>query len=927
MRLWRFVLILSISQYCLQPSPPAVAQTTNEATPSQIGTPKPLDPNSVGAGGEYTHRLSIDIPEFRDLPLPVSLNYNSSDTSRSGVNKTVAFGWTLSSASIIERKSLGGGVPTFDDGQDLYVLDGQELMACAGTGATNLWTLKYPLRYIADRASASCSAGGNLTARVEDFNRIFFDTTTNSFTVTRPDGLRLIYKSIGELAGDVSATVNYGPKARYLLSRIEDIQATPNVVTYTYAFAPKDDGYAHRIDRIDYAGYSVRFGYGTFPANAVAKFATGTSLTGKQDYQLRSIRVMEGETPIRGYKLIYRTSALTQTQLLTKVEEYGADMVYAAPEITGGTTLPATEFGYSVDQMSFETKAYPGKEFHEAVTVSDTNYDGTDELIFTAERLNSKADNDNETISSYYTFMAGHYSFDRQRNIFNQPAVQRGCWPYIGPNSVTLGYNSNEIRRWRDMPPVTGSDRGASPIICLKNNYRHYETGTSDNSTTQYTVISLNMMSSTATGSLGVGVMGSFVSFPQGTQGNFDLDPDTEIILGGGVYDLVDGVFSAPATPGKSWSGPGSTASGRYSADFSGDGVDDVVKATFFRVSPEAGYLAGVLNGRASFMNFAIPTGNAPPVLPHSSYSISSGGSILDFVGYGDLDGNGLSDIIFQNANNSGSDTIVVYPSSGTSLISPVTLSLPNLLSNNRSYTSLSSSYPRAVDHRSVVTDINSDGLVDLVIHDGFTPLTSSTSAGAPYTSGKTWVFINTGSGFTQVSVNGSLAGFNRLVATGDFDGDGLTDMALEGASNTNSGVYGYTRQDGRILFGNGGIPNRLTSIKSQAGAVTTVAYAPSSDFGTNQMPGIQQVVKSITTDDGRGGVSTLEYRYVGGRYDFIARQTLGYRTVTAYLPPVTGQAEGPQIVTTYLNDHLAEYGLVKSRVVIQGGVTLSREI
>ncbi|MFN6008267.1 MAG: toxin TcdB middle/N-terminal domain-containing protein, partial [Paracoccaceae bacterium] len=218
------------------------------------------------------------------------------------------------------------------------------------------------------------------------------------------------------------------------------------------------------------------------------------------------------------------------------------------------------------------------------------------------------------------------------------------------------------------------------------------------------------------------------------------------------------------------------------------------------------------------------------------------------------------------------------------------------------------------------------------MLHDGFTTLSSgSTSPGLPYTSGQSWILINNGNGFVQVPVNGSLAGFNRLVATGDFDGDGLTDIALEGASNVTTGSllsWGtYIRQDGRILFGNGGIPNRLTSIKSQTGAVTTIAYAPSSDFGTNQMPGIQQVVKSITTDDGRGGVSTVEHRYVGGRYDFIARQTLGYKTVTAYLPPLAGETEGPQVVTTYLNDHLAEYGLIKSRVVIQGGVTLSREI
>ncbi len=136
-----------------------------------------------------------------------------------------------------------------------------------------------------------------------------------------------------------------------------------------------------------------------------------------------------------------------------------------------------------------------------------------------------------------------------------------------------------------------------------------------------------------------------------------------------------------------------------------------------------------------------------------------------------------------------------------------------------------------------------------------------------------------------------------------------------------------YENSSGRILFGNGGIPNRMISVKSSSGSVTTIVYEPSTGSGPNQKPGVHQVVKSITTDDGRGGISTVDYRYAGGRYDFIARRTLGYKTVTAYLPAVSGEAEGSQIVTTYQNDHLAEYGLVKSRVVIQGGVTLSREI
>lgn len=928
MRSGRFVSALSTILLCLVLVTPTSAQETNEET-GQIGTPAPVKPDVVGAGGEFTHRISISIPEFRDLPLPVSLGYNSSDISRAGVNKIVAFGWSLGGFSMIERKSLGGGVPTFDDGQDIYVLDGQELMACAGATATNPWARKYPLRYLTDRSNASCSAGGNLTARVEDFNRIVLDPATNRFTVTRPDGTRLVYASVSALAGDASTTGTperkYATTGRWLLTRIEDAQDTRNTVTYTYAFAPKADGYAHRPVRIDYAGYSVQFAYRTFPTNAVAKFATGTSLMGRQAYQLRSIQIFDEAKPIRAYQLTHTASALTGTQLLASVREYGSDFVAIGPDITGGTALPAVEMGYSADTVSFEMKSYQGKEFHEAVIVDDTNFDGTDELIFTAESLILKQNNDNQTLKSYYGFMPGHYSFDRQRQILNRSKVTRGCWPYVGPNSVTLSY-TKEVRRWQDSTAVAGNRRIASPLVCFKHNYRHYETGTSDNSTTDYRLLTVNMSTLTEIASIGTRKLDAHVSYPLSIIGNFDLDPETEIIMGGGIFDVVDGIISAGSIPGGTWGNPSGSTVGRYSADFSGDGVQDVIKSSFLRVTPEPGYLAGALIARAGYLNFSIPTANKPPTLPPSHNRFISGG--VDFIGYGDLDGNGLNDIVTQTSNGSLSDSIFIYPSTGNGLGNPIKIILPNLLAFNRGYFGVTSSSPRTVFHRSSISDLNSDGLMDLIVHDGF-PSPSATNAGPPYTSGKSWIFVNTGDDFVQVKINGSLSGFSRLIASGDFDGDGLTDVALEGTANTQTTSWPivYVRQDGRILFGNGGIPNRLISIKSEAGAATTISYAPSSDFGTNQMPGVQQVVKSITTNDGRGNSSTVEYRYVGGRYDFIARQTLGYKTVTAYLPAVAGETEGPQVVTTYLNDHLAEYGLVKSRIMIQGGITLSREI
>jgi len=422
------------------------------STEGQIGTPKELEPDIVGAGGEFTNRYAIDIPEFRGLPLPVSLSYNSSNTARGGMENTVGFGWKLNAFSKIERKSLGGGVPTFDDGQDLYVLDGQELMACdkmdGGAAALNPLGGYYPLRYLTDRDSASCLAGGNMTTRVESFRKIVFDEFANEFTVTRKDGTKYIYKSLGALNGksvvgteeqvcvswssgshctawETRPATDYplGPQCvlRYLgqcmswvqphhavsqeqkvdfrtiwlLDRIEDAQLTPNVVQYTYNFSGKGHANAPRLAKIEYGnGYLVQFQYRNYQNRGVMvpKYATGTTVIGSQHFQLRSIRIYDGADKIRAYQIFHKDSVLSKAQLVTKIAAYGNDFQITGHDVTGGSVLDQEKYRYSADTVAFSeanesnTPGLAGTEFHRAVNVLDSDRDGADELLFRTAR-------------------------------------------------------------------------------------------------------------------------------------------------------------------------------------------------------------------------------------------------------------------------------------------------------------------------------------------------------------------------------------------------------------------------------------------------------------------------------------------------------------------------------------------------------------
>lgn len=55
-------------------------------------------------------------------------------------------------------------------------------------------------------------------------------------------------------------------------------------------------------------------------------------------------------------------------------------------------------------------------------------------------------------------------------------------------------------------------------------------------------------------------------------------------------------------------------------------------------------------------------------------------------------------------------------------------------------------------------------------------------------------------------------------------------------------------------------------------------------------MPFVLQTVKSISADDGRGTVSTINYTYEGGLYNFAEREFLGFRKVTASTSETTVQ-------------------------------------
>lgn len=152
-------------------------------------------------------------------------------------------------------------------------------------------------------------------------------------------------------------------------------------------------------------------------------------------------------------------------------------------------------------------------------------------------------------------------------------------------------------------------------------------------------------------------------------------------------------------------------------------------------------------------------------------------------------------------------------------------------------------------------------------------------------------------------------------VKTGDFNGDGLTDVSFEGNS---SGYYIQLGTPGGTKAGNAAAmkSDLVTKFTTGLNATTTVSYAPLTDpavydkgtvlsnLGPNELhiQSPMQVVRQVDADNGLGGNFTTQYAYRGLKGTTNGRGMLGFSERIA--TDVTG---GFFSSTTY-NNSLAEW-------------------
>jgi RHS repeat-associated protein len=911
--------------------------------------------------GSFSHSIPIEVPSFRGLEPRIALGYSSE-----GRNGLVGVGWSLSGFSTIQRVNAGLGSPRFDT-NDIYVLDGQELVKC-----------------VAGSVSPSCTSGGNWSTKVESYLKIKQETN-NTWTVWSKDGTRTIYNQT--IAVPANALVP-GGTLRWGVSKRIDTDG--NEVDYSWTCVPAD--YECHPSQTTYNGYNVTFFHEARPDHLSW---AGASVLGRTSSRLRSIIVWApAYGHIRGYKLGYQTSPLTERSLLSSLQQYGKDLAHTDGLITGGTSLPAQTFTYQNDTIGFVDWGAPptpptasepvtwanlvnagtagdgsslvkgaggsnwdaGADSSRAIASGNgyVQWQASDPIIGGKAAGLSNGNTDASLADIDYAFVengsglhayekgvlkgtytrahgdqlrievSGGIVYFKKNGVTLRQSVQVPLFPLRvdtsihGVNdviqSVSISGQLTYVNAWCQAILMTGdfNGDGRTDQLCYST------TGGVGRS---------HVALATSDGFASPSLWLSGFPLTRSTIADFNNDGKADLAS----HDSTNGDFRVALSNGASafqapvlWGNATGTLPGGATAacvgtqavvgagDFNGDGLTDAFcKRPNFESNYQFVGLARFLNGAWSF-DFSTVFGN---------YSCDDGEAQ---VGAMDFDGDGKDDWYCIGAEN---EMLQVYVSTGTSFIFPAHGGLSFCTSNGY-----------------VMGDFNADGRTDVACRtNGKVALSMGRSfmeqgaygawclgdhaqafgADVDGDGAAEIVCNNQGSAATDIQVRRWVgAGQASPLATaetwranwcsgkvsaGDWNGDGKTDLYC--TSTTEPAVAGTSglRVDLASTFANG------------LGGTIALAYTPSSAFPNENNPSTKHTITSLTIGDGRGWVATNTFTYSGGLMDYQERVFLGYRYVKKTLPCLTGESSCPYI-ETWLKQDLASAGAPEAVIRRHGG-------
>ncbi|NSZ15620.1 toxin TcdB middle/N-terminal domain-containing protein [Agrobacterium vitis] len=799
--------------------------------PQQVAVaPKASDVSSSGA---FVQEYPIDVPKSFGVEPKLSFKYDSSRRTKvSGLYQGwLGYGWGLEGIAVIERARPARGIPAYD-ANDVYMLNGEPLASCTST----------------NNAGVSCQVGGNWVGETENYLRILYVSSSNTWEITARDGTKTVLASTASLANSTSKAIE-ATNYRWLVKSVTDTHG--NGASYSYTCDTLPICYPSVIS---YNNRTVNFFYEARPDPLI--MANGNSLA-QTTRRLKTIVVKTGSSTISGYALNYDQAPGDDASRLTLVQKYGSDLTLSSVNaITGGTSLPATTFSYangSDFSQSVSTSAITGLPLSAAAVPN-----------FTA------ADVDGYGISEIIKNSCAYKLF------FSQP----GETTFSSTDMASIPCYANNAFYDQSIPPYH------------LGRFRTGETGTE-----------MMVRYFKDTGSINV----RWEVLMRRSGSSFSLEAnDCTATTGETVVDnpgtkAICGAAKEVKTP----------------VDYDGDGTDKLVKVNSKTVGMAELYGDGriqrMYTGDTSLRASSFENG---AWVERKLLSIPCTRDCI----FTDLNGDGFDDLVkvnvgYRHDNDSQTDAYDVS-------VVPYIFNGKNYQQWNGGYTTSFSgsglSYNNAISL--FVSDVDGDQKSEVGL--GIATRPDDEIWGL-----RKWRMLRLRySGNKSSFANEDMKFSSSFAASGDFDGDGLSDLLT--APGVSCGVKIYNAQDGSystngdcdkafkgqpytVRYGRstGDFPNLMTGMTTPEGAKVVVRYASSTKWQNTYLPFALQAVSSIALDDGRGTVATTDYSYAKGLYLPSKRKFMGFGEVTKTLPLANGQTVRNTVTTTYLQD-MATIGL-----------------
>jgi len=688
--------------------------------------------------------------------------------------------------------------------------------------------------------SPSCTAGGSYATKIESYLRITRNTgTTNNWILRARDGTKFTYLPIGNYTGDSST---YDTDYRWLLSTVTDTHG--NTVTYNYA-CPDPPALLNQPNVTnDPECYidTITYNQTTITFYREVRpdpftYSSGIGLV-QAHYRFNTIDVQTAGLRARAYKLLYSfVSTGTQRRRLASVQQFGKD---ATLDGTGTVTG-----GTSLPPI---TLTYTGA----ATSFSSTHW-ATGQGTFGAAT----------------DWITGDFNGDGRTDFVKKTVT--GC---TIPVRLSTGSAFTNVS-WT-ITPVSGTSCSPTftPLTWATGDFNI--DGKTDlvvycceSTSTVAKNFSAFVYLSTGTGFTYQSFAQNLVKWDMGAKwvaGDIGGDGATDFFEDRMLWSSSLGCYInvAVKSPTNSFvlvqypvtdtcsSGINGNpnVNNLTPGDFNGDGKTDFVRV----VVPAGGGAIQIeyfRNTNSGFSRVALSVSTALNSITSEKWFVA------------DVNGDGQLDVLRAYPNGTSINIQAL-------LFEGLGWTAQNWATSLGASSSLSQTWE--------VGDVNGDGRMDLIVH------AASQSAVVHN------VYLSLGTSFAFQNWGSAFGGPGSAV--GDFNGDGRTDVA----AFWNSG--GWTSD---VKLANGPAADLLSSVLNSLGGTTSVTYTPSTTWSNTYLPVIFQTVASLTTNDGRGGISTTNYQYAGGFWHVLERRFRGFRTATATLPCITGETTCPTVTTTYL--------------------------